>query len=277
MTIKNETGGAGFLEFIRIALHDQQGPIGSRRRRFGALLLAWGMLVAVSFGMLWLGDKLNASGMAMTRFVARAQAPLTAQFAYPSTAREQITVLEYDQQYLTDTGSAWPITYQAHADELLRLVQDPSVRPKAIFLDITFGQARNDSSLPALKAALCALQNDYHVPVFLAALPSPETGALTVRAGLSDPAAPEGPACFTLVGVDNLPDPLDGLAWSYPLTRHWGGTDWAPGPASDPVHQSHYRSAAMTMAQDVASLELGGGSRAPVADVGPQRRGSARR
>lgn len=215
------------------------------------------MLVAVSFGMLWLGDKLNASGMALTRFMARAQAPLTAQFTYLSTAREQITVLEYDQQYLSDTGSAWPLSYQAHADELLRLVQDPGARPKAIFLDITFGQAHNDPSLPALKAALCALQNDYHVPVFLAALPSPATGALTVRAGLSDPATPGASACFTLVGVDNLPDPLDGLAWTYPLTRHWDGADWASGPASDPARQPHYRSAAMTLAQDVAGIDLG--------------------
>lgn len=247
----------GFLEFIRMALHDQHGAVGSRWRRFGSLLLAWGMLVAVSFGMLWLGDKLNASGMALTRFMARAQAPLAAQFTYPSTTREQITVLTYDQQYLSDTGSAWPITYQAHADELLRLVQDPNVRPKAIFLDITFGQAHNDPSLPALKAALCALQNDYHVPVFLAALPSPETGALTVRAGLGDQGAPGRPACFTRVGVDNLPDPLDGLAWIYPLTRHWDGADWVPGPASDPAHQPHYRSAAMTLAQDVAGIDLG--------------------
>ena len=211
----------------------------------------------VSFTMLWLGDKLNASGMALTRFMARAQAPLTAQFFYPARMRDQITVAMYDREFLDSSGSAWPISYQDHADGLLRLAGDPKARPKAIMLDITFGQERDDPTIASLRQALCRIQNEFKVPVFLAAMPSPETGRLSIRSGLGADPSGGAPACFTLVGVDYLPDPLDGLAWSYQLSRHLTDAGWASGPASEPLRQPVYRSAAMAMAQDVAHLDLG--------------------
>ena len=222
-----------------------------------ARLWTLAILIVVSFTMLWLGDKLNASGMALTRFMARTQAPLTAQFNYPALMREQITVALYDREFLDATGSAWPISYQDHADGLLRLAGDPNARPKAIMLDITFGQERNDPTISNLHQALCRIRNEFGVPVFLAALPSPENGHLTVRGGLGADPPGSAPPCFTLVGVDYLPDPLDGLAWSYPLSRHLDDAGWQPGPASQPLRQPSYRSAAMAMAQDVAHLELG--------------------
>lgn len=219
----------------------------------------WAMLilVVVSFTMLWLGNKLNAKGMALTRFMARAQAPLTAQFNYPAVMRDQITVALYDREFLSASASAWPISYQDHADGLLRLTSDPDARPKAVMLDITFGQERNDPTISILRQALCRIQNEFKVPVFLAALPSPENGRLTVRSGLGADQPGTAPACFTLVGVDYLPDLLDGLAWNYPLSRHLDGASWQPGPPSQPLRQPAYRSAAMAMAQDVAHLDLG--------------------
>ena len=222
-----------------------------------AHLWALPILIVVSFTMLWLGDKLNASGMALTRFLARAQAPLAAQFNYSARMREQITVALYDREFLDSTGSAWPISYQDHADGLLRLASDPKARPKAIMLDITFGQERNDPTIASLRQALCRIQNEFGVPVFLAALPSPENGRLAVRTSLGADPPGAAPACFTLVGVDYLPDLLDGLAWSYPLSRHLTSSGWASGPASEPMRQPSYRSAAMAMAQDVARLDLG--------------------
>ena len=223
------------------------------------LACAFLILFGVSLVMLAIGDKLNAQGMVLTRFMARAQATLTAQVAYPAAMRDRITVVMYDQQFLKHTDSAWPISYQDHADWLLRLVGDPNARPKAIMLDISFGQNRPDSSLPALRQALCTLQNEFKVPVFLAALPSPDTGKLAVRNGLGpDPSSTE-PPCYTLVGVDYVPDTLDGLAWDYRLTRHRTDTGWVDGvgepSAAAPQHA--YRSAAMTIAQDVAHIELG--------------------
>lgn len=217
------------------------------------------ILMVVSIGMLWLGDKLSAKEMVLTRFMAKGQATLTGQVHDPSVARDQITVVMYDHQFLSQTGSAWPISYQDHADWLLRLTSDPNTRPKAIMLDITFGQDRADATLPALNQALCKVQKEFKVPVFLAALPSSETGKLTVRSGLGPKPGSGEPACFTLVGVDYLPDPLDGLAWDYPLTRHLANGAWNPGPPElgEEALQPAYRSAAMAMAQDVGHIALG--------------------
>lgn len=229
----------------------------SKHARVWAWLWAFLLLLGVSFCLLALGDKFNSEGLVLTRFMARAQAPLTGQFAYPKTAaRDQITVVLYDQQFLQDNGSAWPLTYQEHADALLRLAANPAARPRAILLDITFGQQRDDPTITLLDQALCTLKNDYKVPVFLAALPSPVDGRLRVRDGLGSSSAADGTACFTLVGVDYVPDQLDGVAWTYALTRYRTETGWADGPPGD-GRQPSYRSAAMTMAQDAAGLSLG--------------------
>ena len=231
-------------------------------------MCAAAILMVVSVGMLWLGDKLSEREMVVTRFMAKGQATLTAQIQAASAGRDQITVVMYDQQFLGQTGSAWPISYQEHADWLLRLTSDPSARPKAVMLDITFGQDRADATLPAFRQALCKVQNAYKVPVFLAALPSPMTGKLTVRTGLGPEPGSSEPACFTLVGVDYLPDALDGVAWEYPMTRHLADGTWRPGPPDarqEPVPPA-YRSAAMAMAQDAAQIDLGK-EKAPMALV----------
>jgi membrane-associated HD superfamily phosphohydrolase len=49
------------------------------------------MLVSIS--MLWLGDKLNASEMVFTRFLAKGQATLTSQIHDVSVAGDRITVV----------------------------------------------------------------------------------------------------------------------------------------------------------------------------------------
>ena len=244
---------------VKKALRYSDPASRDERLSLPTLACAFIILFIVSLVMLAIGDKLNAQDMVLTRFMARAQATLTAQVAYPAAMRDRITVVMYDQQFLKHTDSAWPISYQDHADWLLRLAGDPNARPKAIMLDISFGQNRKDPSLPALRQALCTLQNEFKVPVFLAALPSPETGKLAVRNGLGpDPSSSE-PPCYTLVGVDYVPDTLDGLAWVYRLTRHRIDTGWedGPGETSAAATRPAYRSAAMSIAQDVAQIELG--------------------
>lgn len=244
-----------FLAAVRFSDSDRRQNDMSLCAFFWALVI----LLVVSVGMLWLGDKLNAKGMVVTRFTAKGQATLTGQISHPTIGRDQITVMMYDQQFLGQTGSAWPLSYQDHADWLLRLASDPNARPKAIMLDITFGQERADATLPALKQALCKVQNEFKVPVFLAALPSPETGKLTVRSGLGPKPGSAEPPCFTLVGVDYFPDSLDGVAWEYPMTRRLVDGKWKDGPAepTEAAAQPPYRSAAMAMAQDAAHIELG--------------------
>lgn len=221
------------------------GPV---RRPIPTYSCAFIILLMVSSGMLYLGDKLNASGMVLTRFMGAGQAAVTAQIGYPEEGRDQITVVLYDEQFLQAYDSAWPISYQDHADWLLRLAGLPGARPKAIFLDITFGQERDDPTLPALKTALCTLRDSLHIPVFVAALPDAHSGRLVTREGLG--------ACFTMVGADYTPDSLDGYAWAYPLTRRLDETGWTSGPALA-AEQPAYRNAALAIAADAGGLALG--------------------
>lgn len=223
--------------------------------RIGGVLIAMLLLVVASFATLYVGDQINASGMVVTRFMARGQAPLIAH-RYPTAARDQISVLLYDQAYLSDNNISWPIPYAEHADWLLRIASDPAARPRALFIDITFGQEREDDSIAALQNALCTAHQDYGVPVFLAALASPRDGRLKVRSGLAEFDPRSGRRCFTLVDVKYDPDPLDGLVWAYPMSRHLGPDGWVSGLPANPATPA-LRSAAMAIAEDAAGLDLG--------------------
>lgn len=188
--------------------------------------------------------------MAYTRYMARGQAPLTGQF-YPGIGQDQITVLTYDRQFLKETGSAWPISYGQHADWVLKIVEDKNTRPKAIFMDITFSEAREDSSLPSLMAALCKAKKEYKVDVYLAALASGKDGQLHVRNDLEQGAA-EG--CFELVSVNYKPDPIDRIAWEYPIYSYMGKDGWISGlPKSE---QTSLTSAAAAIAIKSAGIAL---------------------
>lgn len=238
------------------ALDFEGHPGASLREHALSVLLGFVLLAVTSFFMLWLGDRINAPGMAVTRFMARVQAPLTAEFAYPAQARGQISVVMYDTQFLQAQGAAWPISYQEHADWIGRLVDLPGAKPRALMIDITFGQERNDPTIAALKNKLCEISQVHRIPVFLAALPDVAAGGLSVREGLSRRDGTTAEACFTLVGVDYVPDPLDGLAWSYQLTRFFDGTQWMPGQPPPGSTVPQYRSAALAMAEDVGGLKL---------------------
>lgn len=217
-------------------------------------LLTFFILVVVSFVMLWLGDKLSSQGMALTRYMATTQAPITGKF-YPEVNREKITIIIYDDAYLRQTGSAWPIPYADYAAWLLRLTADPHAKPKAIFIDITFAQEREES-IEEFQAALCSLQHELAIPVFLAALISPLDGRLHIRSDLENTKNAQGQPCFTLVGVDSTPDPIDRQSWNYSLTTHIENSTRVSGPAPT-GNDTAYRSAALVLAQDVALLDLG--------------------
>lgn len=226
----------------------------TRSQKLVAFAFSFVILSVVSFALLWIGDKINAPGMAITRILARLQAPPVAMF-YPDHARDRIALVLYDQEFLESQGLAWPIRYADHGDWLLRLV-DAETKPKAIFVDIPFAQNRDDSSLKSLKTALCSITHDHGVPVFLAALPSTHTRGLTLRSGLEpDSGDPRGP-CFTMVGIGYEPDPVDRIVWHYPLTTHLGPEGWKGGAGSD-ESVPRYRNAALAIAQDAAKLNLG--------------------
>ncbi len=242
------------LEFVIDALSFESIRNASPKKQVLSALFGFALLAATSFFMLWLGDRINAPGMAVTRFLARVQAPLTAEISYPHQARGQISVILYDRQFLQTQGAAWPISYQEHADWIGRLVEIPGAKPRALMIDITFGQERNDPTIVALKAKLCEIGRVQRIPVYLAALPDPLDGGLRVRDGLAQ--SPGEDLCFTLVGVDYVPDPLDGLAWSYQLNRYFDGAAWLPGQPPPGSTAPQYRSAALAMAEDVGGVKL---------------------
>lgn len=219
------------------------------------LLGSFLFLLLVSSVLLTFGDKINAKGTVVTRFMARSQAPLAAHF-YPTAAREQISVLLYDPEFFRVSASAWPISYGEHAEWLLRITGEPNARPKAVMLDVTFGQERDDPSLPQLQDALCAIQNKYGIPVFLAAVASPLDGRLHLRKGLFPIDRNSGEHCFTAVDVSYSPDPLDGLAWTYAVRRYLGSDGWVNGSSPEGDKPS-LDSAALAIARDAAQIDLG--------------------
>lgn len=189
-----------------------------------SFIISFLILSLVSFAMLWFGDKINKKNLAVTRYMASSQAPLIGKF-YDLSGQKQITVLTYDQQFLRETGSAWPISYAQHADWILRIVEDESTRPKAIFLDVTFTQKRDDPTVNELLTGLCKAKHDYSVDIYLAALASTNDGKLHVRSDLEKGMA-EG--CFKLVNVNYVPDPVDRISWDYPMYSHVGSNGWSP-------------------------------------------------
>lgn len=256
MNDKNsEARPSRFASFLVAVLETQSDKSSiSWSRKAASFAISFAILCVASFALLWLGDKINEPGMAVTRILARLQAPPVAVF-YPEKVREEITLVLYDQQFLDNQGLAWPIRYADHADWLLRLV-NAETKPKAIFVDILFNQNRNDNSLTSLKAALCSITHDHGVPVFLAALPSTRAKGLTLRSNLKPESGdPRGP-CFTMVGIGYEADPVDRIVWHYPLSTHLSPVGWKAGTGSD-ESVPKFRSAALALAQDVARLNLG--------------------
>ena len=238
------------IDFSKLFVMPDCGKGTSWARFIASFLIAFLVLSTVSFLMLWLGDKIKGSGMAYTRYMARGQAPLTGQF-YPSNSQNQITVLTYDRQFLKDSGSAWPISYGQHADWIQKIVEEESTRPKAIFIDVTFTEARDDASVSVLLTTLCKAKKEYNVDVYLAALASSRDGQLHVREGLEQ-GVDEG--CFELVSVNYKPDTIDRIAWEYPIYSHVGETGWASGLPKE--NQSQLTSAAAAIATGSAGIEL---------------------
>ena len=201
--------------------------------------------VAIAFVMLWLIPKLVPGSDVMTHLTARIQAGMVGGF-YPARHHDDVTVLLIDDTALSKLDQGWPVPYATHARWLKNL--GSSYTPRAIFLDVTFVQARKDETLPALVSALCGLR-DRGIPVFLAALPDPHTGQLAVRPDLKSP--DEEKPCFSLVGVTFDAHKIDRLVWTYPL---WMSAE--EGAAKPAAAQVLSRSAALAMAQDVAHIQV---------------------
>jgi hypothetical protein len=173
------------------------------------------LTVFICFGGLWLADKINTAELALTRFSAKYYSPLSGYF-YPITHRNRIVLVTYDDEFLKNEGLAWPISYQEHADRLSRLLNGGNVnfKPKGLFVDIYFGQERQATGLDSLGNLLCDLSVKRGIPVFLGGIPNKD-GKLSVRNGFIE--KQNDSRCFTITNLAFKPDPIDGIAWVYPL------------------------------------------------------------
>ncbi|WP_321879162.1 CHASE2 domain-containing protein [Paraburkholderia bannensis] len=168
-----------------------------------------------------------------TRQAARLYAPL-AGMAYGAGSRERVSVLLIDDASLAQAGQTWPASYGYYA-RLLRGVE--IYRPRAVFLDIVFRDARPDPTFDAFAQRLCALQAS-GIKVYLAATAGSD-GALRLRTGLDELRG----RCFEPVAVTYQPDEVDKVAWSYPLEPR------GPGGVAR-------RSAALVIHDDFASRPI---------------------
>ena len=202
---------------------------------FASLVIALVMLAVEP----WLVPEAEA----VTHVMAKAQAGVLGGW-YSRAKRDDITVLLIDSPSLERLGQPWPADYRTHARWLRNLAaKEKEDRPRAVFIDIIFGQARKDDTLGEMIEALCRL-HELEVPVFLAATPD-EDGHLRVREGLES--LPGQPPCFTLVAVRYEPGAADRLVWNYPLWHEPEGHH-APGHGRQAVPVQR-RSAALALAQ----------------------------
>jgi CHASE2 domain-containing sensor protein len=145
-----------------------------------------------------------------TRQQARVYAPI-AGANYGNGKKGDIRVVLIDDAALAKAEQVWPAQYSYSARLLSAIAQ---YKPKAIFVDIYYGAARDDASLPALTRALCKIRQQ-GVPVFLAAARD-GAGNYPLRTEIDALAG----TCFDKVAIQYAPDDIDRLAWSYQLEVH---------------------------------------------------------
>lgn len=147
---------------------------------------------------------------AAKRMAARAYLPLLTS-AYPTSGRDQITILAIDDLDLEHLGLSWPVPmdyYQRLIDILVRF------KPKAVFIDILFLDDRPKDLVARFKQAACAAR-DAGVPVYIASLDQQQRASRTLKQ-LAEPDA-SGVPCFKFVAPNLLDDRFDHSTWEYPL------------------------------------------------------------
>lgn len=164
------------------------------------LALLMGLIASVVLPPL-LGEDL------VVRQVARVYAPLAAHL-HGEGRRDEISVLLIDDKTLADAGEAWPASYR-YQSRLLDAVA--LYKPRAVFFDIVFSNARPDTSLPSLIEALCRVQAG-GTKVYLAAQRQAD-GRFMLRPELEAAAG----RCYEKVAIEYQPDAVDQTAWTYQL------------------------------------------------------------
>lgn len=127
--------------------------------------LPWwvGLLINVSLGLLlaWCSQWMPSSEGAK-RVVTRIWGPVVTQH-YPSTGRDQVTVMLIDDLDLRQYDEMWPVSLGFHQRRLQQLLK---YAPKAVFIDIAFLDDRRDAGLDGFIDTACRARQQ-GVPVFI--------------------------------------------------------------------------------------------------------------
>jgi CHASE2 domain-containing sensor protein len=93
-------------------------------------------------------------------------------YGYPARGQADTTVVLFREENLAELAESFPVSYARHAEVLEAL---SVYRPRAVFVDFAFIDARGEDDLARLGRALCDLNAGGKVPVYLAA-PAPAPG-----------------------------------------------------------------------------------------------------
>jgi CHASE2 domain-containing sensor protein len=93
-------------------------------------------------------------------------------YAYPPDGQDDTTVVLFREENLAELAESFPVSYARHAEVLEAL---SVYRPRAVFVDFAFIDARSPEDQAMLGRAICDLNARGKVPVYLAA-PAPSSG-----------------------------------------------------------------------------------------------------
>ena len=93
-------------------------------------------------------------------------------YAYPPAGQDDTTVVLFREENLVELAESYPVSYARHAEVLEAL---SVYRPRAVFVDFAFIDARSSEEQAVLGRAICDLNARGEVPVYLAA-PAPSAG-----------------------------------------------------------------------------------------------------
>lgn len=184
-------------------------PTRARWRTFWRLFLIYLVLgLVVAFLSQWLPAAEGGK-----RVLTRMWGPVLTD-SYPTSGRDQITVMLIDDKDLREYGEVWPVSLGFHQRRLLELLK---YQPKAVFFDIVFLDDRKDPELEGFIDAACRARK-LGVPVFVGSFgnanftPSrTESAMLARRVDIGGQPAPCIEAAYLNLKIDGY----DQSVWEY--------------------------------------------------------------
>ncbi|HUO88840.1 MAG TPA: CHASE2 domain-containing protein [Rhizomicrobium sp.] len=174
----------------------------------------------VLFGFATLQIMLNPFGFSdLTQRYAQDVSNLliTGPYLYPTTGRDQVSVVVVDEKSLAEMKQPWQWTYGEHARALDAIL---SYQPKAVIVDFLFVDQHPDPTIGELADEIRRFQK-WHVPIYFEGGIDLPYGETALRPELARTGVPI---------LDPSIETYDGVVRQYPTTGHCYGTNGAEKP-----------------------------------------------